>query len=91
MNACFLLHSTQEEKDRAREEWFARRRERQAAREKQAKRDVEAKAFRKEWWGVPEGEWEAWRREEIRRQDERFAKGERVGGWRPGGERKEGN
>lgn len=85
MNGCMKAHATAEEQDAAREEWFAGRVERQRERERKAHRKLEQETFLREWWGLPEKD-----REELRREQERLARGERVGGFarreRTGGE-----
>ncbi|KAJ4295928.1 hypothetical protein N0V88_004630 [Collariella sp. IMI 366227] len=63
MNSCMKAHATQEEQDGAREEWFSRRLERQRERERKALRKAEQEAFLREWWGLPEKDKEAARRE----------------------------
>ncbi|KAK3906994.1 cytochrome c oxidase biogenesis protein Cmc1 like-domain-containing protein [Staphylotrichum tortipilum] len=54
MNGCMKAHATQAEHDAAREEWFARRVERQVERERKVRRAAEQEAFLREWWGLPE-------------------------------------
>lgn len=54
MNGCMTEHATQKEYDLAREEWFARRLERQQAREQKAKVAAAQEEFIKDWWGLPE-------------------------------------
>ncbi|KAK4216570.1 cytochrome c oxidase biogenesis protein Cmc1 like-domain-containing protein [Rhypophila decipiens] len=76
MNSCMKVHATQEEQDAAREEWFAKRMERQKERERKARRKAEQEAFLREWWGLPEKD-----REEARREMEKLKLGERVGGF----------
>ncbi|KXX82944.1 COX assembly mitochondrial protein 2 [Madurella mycetomatis] len=76
MNGCMKQHSTQAEQDAAREEWFARRMERQRERERKARRKAEQEAFLREWWGLPEKD-----REQARREMEKLQRGERVGGF----------
>lgn len=76
MNNCMKMHATQEEQDAAREEWFAKRIERQKERERKARRKAEQEAFLREWWGLPEKD-----REEARREMEKLRQGERVGGF----------
>ncbi|KAL2178784.1 cytochrome c oxidase biogenesis protein Cmc1 like-domain-containing protein [Thermothelomyces heterothallicus CBS 202.75] len=76
MNSCMKAHATQEEQDAAREEWFARRMERAKERERRALRKAEQEAFLREWWGLPEKD-----REAARREMERLAQGERIGGF----------
>lgn len=76
MNNCMKIHATQEEQDAAREEWFAKRIERQKERERKARRKAEQEAFLREWWGLPEKD-----REEARREMEKLKQAERVGGF----------
>ncbi|KAL2161399.1 hypothetical protein VTH06DRAFT_7960 [Thermothelomyces fergusii] len=76
MNSCMKAHATQEEQDAAREEWFARRVERARERERRARRKAEQEAFLREWWGLPEKD-----RDAQRREMERLARAERVGGF----------
>lgn len=54
MNSCMKEHATQKEHDAAREEWFAKRMERQKAREQKAKVAAAQEEFIKDWWGLPE-------------------------------------
>ncbi|KAL8393565.1 hypothetical protein RB595_003346 [Gaeumannomyces hyphopodioides] len=75
MNGCMKAHATEAEHDAAREEWFAGRLERQRERERKARRKLEQERFHREWWGLPERD-----REDLRREEERLAKGERIGG-----------
>lgn len=98
MNACMLRHATTEEEDAAREEWFARRVERQKEREHKARRAREQERFMKEWWRIGSAgqEMAAMSAEEIERlkrmekeerrrdkeMEEKLARGERVGGFR---------
>jgi COX assembly protein 1 len=76
MNSCMKTHATQQEQDAAREEWFAQRLERQRERERKARRKAEQEAFLREWWGLPEKD-----REAARREMEKLNRGERVGGF----------
>lgn len=76
MNACMVSHATQAEQDAAREEWFARRLERQRERERKARKKAGQEDFLREWWGLPERDEETRRREE-----EKLAQAERVGGY----------
>ncbi|KAK4101596.1 hypothetical protein N658DRAFT_448639, partial [Parathielavia hyrcaniae] len=73
MNGCMKAHATQEERDAAREEWFAQRLQRARERERKALRKAEQEAFLREWWGLPEKD-----RELARREAERSRRGERV-------------
>jgi COX assembly mitochondrial protein 1 len=79
MNACMAAYATQAEHDRAREEWFAGRMERAREREMKEKRKLQQEKFLREWWGLPDRD-----PEEIRREEEKMARGERIGGWRSG-------
>ncbi|KAL2141831.1 hypothetical protein VTI28DRAFT_1867 [Corynascus sepedonium] len=76
MNSCMKAHATQEENDAAREEWFAQRVQRARERERKALRKAEQEAFLREWWGLPEKD-----REAARKEMERLARGERIGGF----------
>ncbi|KAM0264506.1 hypothetical protein ACHAQJ_000697 [Trichoderma viride] len=71
MNACMMLHATQDQQDAAREDWFALRMERQKQRERKAKMATAQEEFMREWWGLPE---------EVRlsRQKEMEKRGEKV-------------
>lgn len=82
MNHCMLRHATPAEHDRAREEWFAQRQQRAREREKKDRRKIEQEKFHREWWGLPQRD-----PEETKRELERMARKERVGGLtrRPGG------
>ncbi|KAL8284791.1 hypothetical protein RB601_006710 [Gaeumannomyces tritici] len=75
MNGCMKAHATEAEHDAAREEWFAGRLERQREREQKARRKLEQERFHREWWGLPERD-----REDLRREQEKLAMGERIGG-----------
>jgi COX assembly protein 1 len=70
-----IKHATQEEQDRAREEWFALRLQRQVDREKKEARRREQEKFHREWWGLPPADREGEKGQEIVR------KAERVGGF----------
>ncbi|KLU88033.1 hypothetical protein MAPG_07020 [Magnaporthiopsis poae ATCC 64411] len=76
MNGCMKAHATEAEHDAAREEWFAGRLERQRERERKARRKLEQERFHREWWGLPERD-----RDEVRREEEKLARAERVGGY----------
>lgn len=76
MNSCMKAHATEAEHDAAREEWFAGRLERQRERERKARRKLEQERFHREWWGLPERD-----RDEVRREEEKLARAERVGGY----------
>ncbi len=83
MNSCMLAHSTPEEHDRAREQWFAQRQQRAKEREAKERRKIEQEAFHREWWGIPQRD-----PEEIKKELEKLERAERVGGMtarRPGG------
>lgn len=68
-------HSTPAEHDRAREEWFAARTTRARERERKERRKLEQERFHREWWGLPERDPEA-----VRRDLEKLERPERVGG-----------
>ncbi|KAH6697856.1 hypothetical protein EV126DRAFT_401916 [Verticillium dahliae] len=76
MNSCMVSHATQAEQDAAREDWFAQRLERQRERERKAQKKAGQEEFLREWWGLPEKDAETRRREE-----EKAARAERVGGY----------
>ena len=75
MNACMQAHATPAEQDAAREDWFAKRIERQRDKERKARRKMEQEIFLREWWGLPEKD-----REERRREEEKMRMPERIGG-----------
>lgn len=75
MNSCMQAHSTPAEHDRAREEWFAARTTRARERERKERRKLEQERFHREWWGLPERDPEA-----VRRDLEKLERPERVGG-----------
>ncbi len=75
MNTCMIQHATQEEQDRAREEWFALRLQRQKEREAKEARKKEQEKFHREWWGLKEEDRQGEKGREIAR------KAERVGGF----------
>ncbi|KAF2401713.1 hypothetical protein EJ06DRAFT_528867 [Trichodelitschia bisporula] len=52
MNSCMIAHATQEEQDRARQEWFATREKRRQEREEKEKKRLEQEKFHREWWGL---------------------------------------
>ncbi|KAI1852057.1 hypothetical protein JX265_008138 [Neoarthrinium moseri] len=79
MNGCMMAHATQAEHDRAREEWFAGRVERARDRERKERRKLEQEKFHREWWGLPEKDPDA-----VRREEEKLARKERIGGYRSG-------
>jgi COX assembly mitochondrial protein 1 len=76
MNGCMVSHATQAEQDAAREEWFAKRLERQREREKKAMRAEAQEDFAREWWGIGEAD-----PEKRRKKDEMMRRAERVGGF----------
>ncbi|OLN82887.1 hypothetical protein CCHL11_08387 [Colletotrichum chlorophyti] len=76
MNGCMKDHATPAEHDAAREEWFAKRLERQKERERKAVKKAQQEDFIREWWGLPEKDAETRRREE-----EKMRTAERVGGY----------
>lgn len=76
MNSCMQAHATPSEQDAAREDWFAQRQERHRERERKSRRAAEQEAFLREWWGLPEKDREARRREEAK-----MGMPERVGGF----------
>jgi len=75
MNNCMLAHATQEEHDRAREDWFATRMERARERERKERRKLEQERFLREWWNLPDRD-----PEEIKREMEKLQRPERIGG-----------
>ncbi|KAI0126599.1 hypothetical protein BJ170DRAFT_412708 [Xylariales sp. AK1849] len=81
MNSCMLSHATQAEHDRAREEWFAGRMERARERERKERRKLEQEKFHREWWGLPERD-----PEEVKKDEEKMRRGERIGGFRSQGQ-----
>ncbi|KAL0935261.1 cytochrome c oxidase biogenesis protein [Colletotrichum truncatum] len=76
MNGCMKSHATAAEQDAAREEWFAKRLERQKERERKAVKKAQQEDFIREWWGLPEKDAETRRKEE-----EKMRQAERVGGY----------
>ena len=54
MNSCMIQYATQEEKDAAREEWFATREQRALERKAKEEKRKEQEAFNNEWWSKPE-------------------------------------
>ncbi|KDN68330.1 hypothetical protein CSUB01_06787 [Colletotrichum sublineola] len=76
MNGCMKAHATPQEHDAAREEWFAKRLERQKERERKAVKKAQQEDFIREWWGLPEKDAETRRKEE-----EKMRMAERVGGY----------
>ncbi|GAM87419.1 hypothetical protein ANO11243_054430 [Dothideomycetidae sp. 11243] len=52
MNTCMLQFATQDEQDRAREEWFATRDLRRRERELKEEKRKEQEKFHREWWGL---------------------------------------
>ncbi|KAI1101036.1 hypothetical protein F4804DRAFT_317140 [Jackrogersella minutella] len=83
MNGCMLAHATQEEHDRAREQWFAQRQQRAREREAKERRKIEQEAFHREWWGLPQRD-----PDDVKKKLEKLELAERVGGMtrRPGGQ-----
>ncbi|KAH6656977.1 cytochrome c oxidase biogenesis protein Cmc1 like-domain-containing protein [Truncatella angustata] len=77
MNSCMASHATQAEHDRAREEWFAGRMARARERERKERRKLEQEKFHREWWGLPGKD-----PEDVRREEEKMSRGERIGGFR---------
>jgi COX assembly protein 1 len=75
MNGCMKAHATPAEQDAAREEWFAKRLERQKEKERKARRKMEQELFLREWWGLPEKD-----RELRRKEEEKMRRPERIGG-----------
>ena len=53
MNTCMLSHTGQDQRDAAREEWFATRDERIRQREEKEKKKKVQEKFHREWWGLP--------------------------------------
>ncbi|KAE9580887.1 hypothetical protein CGMCC3_g2984 [Colletotrichum fructicola] len=76
MNGCMKAHATPQNHDAAREEWFAKRLERQRERERKAVKKSQQEDFIREWWGLPEKDAETRRKEE-----EKMRMAERVGGY----------
>jgi COX assembly protein 1 len=54
MNSCMKQYATQDEQDRAREEWFTTRDKRKLEREQKEERRKQQEAFHREWWGLDE-------------------------------------
>ncbi|KAI0975358.1 hypothetical protein F4678DRAFT_457637 [Xylaria arbuscula] len=75
MNSCMLVHATQAEHDRAREDWFAARMTRARERERKERRKIEQEKFHREWWGLPERD-----PEDVKRELEKLERPERIGG-----------
>lgn len=75
MNSCIKSMATQAEHDASREEWFAMRLQRQRDREKKDIKKGAQEDFIREWWGLPEKD-----QERRKKQLEKMAMGERVGG-----------
>ncbi|TEA18895.1 hypothetical protein C8034_v010822 [Colletotrichum sidae] len=76
MNGCMKTHATPAAHDAAREEWFAKRLERQKERERKAVKKAQQEDFIREWWGLPEKDAETRRKEE-----EKMRMTERIGGY----------
>lgn len=72
MNSCMQAHATPAEHDRAREDWFAARMTRARERERRERRKLEQERFHREWWGLPERDFE--------HDLEKLERPERVGG-----------
>lgn len=72
MNSCMQAHATPAEHDRAREDWFAARLTRARERERRERRKLEQERFHREWWGLPERDFD--------RDLEKLERPERVGG-----------
>ena len=70
-----IKHATQEEQDKAREEWFSLRLVRQKEREAKELRRIEQEKFHREWWGLPQVDRDGEKGREI------MKKAERVGGF----------
>ena len=51
MNSCMIQYATRDEKDAAREEWFATMDQRAAERKKKEEKRKEQEKFHNEWWG----------------------------------------
>ena len=66
-----IKYATQDEQDKAREEWFAERLKRQKDFEAKNQRMKEDERFYKEWWGLPVGEREGEKGIDVRRRAER--------------------
>lgn len=77
MNKCMAAHATPDEYDRAREEWFAGRQQRARERQRTELRKLEQERFHREWWGLPDRD-----AAELRREEEKLHRAERVGGFR---------
>ena len=52
MNSCMVEHATLDERDRAREEWFATLDQRARQRQEKEARKAEQEKFHREWWGL---------------------------------------
>jgi COX assembly protein 1 len=70
-----VAHATQDEQDRAREEWFGNRLKRQREREAKEARRIEQEKFHREWWGLPQADREGEKGRDI------MKRAERVGGF----------
>ncbi|MBE7181147.1 MAG: hypothetical protein INR71_08060, partial [Terriglobus roseus] len=54
MNRCMVAHASQDELDRARDEWFATAGDRRRKREEEALDREEKLKLKREYWGVDE-------------------------------------
>ena len=70
-----IKHATQEEQDKAREEWFATRMVRAKEKELKELRKIEQEKFHREWWGLPQVDRDGEKGRDI------LKKAERVGGF----------
>ncbi|KAI1375283.1 hypothetical protein F4677DRAFT_446367 [Hypoxylon crocopeplum] len=75
MNSCMLAHATPAEHDRAREQWFAARRQRARDREHKERRKLEQEAFHREWWGLPQRD-----PDDVQKDLDKLGRAERIGG-----------
>ena len=69
-------NATPAEEDAAREDWFAQRMERLREKERKAHRKAEQEAFLREWWRLPPKD-----REELKKEEEKLRRAERIGGF----------
>jgi COX assembly mitochondrial protein 1 len=77
MNKCMAAHATPDNYDVAREEWFAGRVARARERQRTERRKLEQEQFHREWWGLPSRD-----ADDLRREEERLGRAERIGGFR---------
>ena len=56
MNSCMVQHATLDERDRAREEWFATIDLRAKQRQEKERKKVEQEKFHRQWWGLENDE-----------------------------------